>query len=108
MFYIYLAVFFEMKTYVDDYPRVILRRDWESVNFYNASVDREHDNFIEFKGDESWSIIPPGLGSSGSVIVAANCLLASRVDGRLAASTQALSTQQLPSPPNAWGRIMIR
>jgi hypothetical protein len=43
MFYIYLAVFFEMKTYVDDYPRVILRRDWESVNFYNASVDREHD-----------------------------------------------------------------
>eukprot|EP01047_Picozoa_sp_COSAG01_P078166 COSAG01_NODE_14338_length_1466_cov_1.808339_1_plen_447_part_00 len=44
MFYIYLAVFFEMKTYVQDYPGVVLRRDWESVKFYNASVDREHDN----------------------------------------------------------------
>jgi hypothetical protein len=52
MFYIYLAVFFEMKTYVDDYPGVILRRDWQSVQFYNATVDREKDNFIEFKEDQ--------------------------------------------------------
>jgi hypothetical protein len=52
MFYIYLAVFFEMKTYVQDYPGVILRRDWSMVKFYNASVDRERDNFIEFEGDE--------------------------------------------------------
>jgi hypothetical protein len=52
IFYIYLAVFFEMKTYVQDYPGVILRRDWQTVKFYNATVDREKDNFVEFKGDE--------------------------------------------------------
>jgi hypothetical protein len=52
--HIYLAIFFEMKTmtYVEDYPGVILRRDWQTVKFYNATVDREKDNFIEFKGDE--------------------------------------------------------
>jgi hypothetical protein len=34
------------------YPGVILRRDWQTIKFYNATVDREKDNFVEFKGDE--------------------------------------------------------
>jgi hypothetical protein len=50
MFYIYLAVMYEMPTYVE--PRgVILRNDWQSIVFDGPGVDHDKDNYLTFHED---------------------------------------------------------
>jgi transcriptional regulator of met regulon len=50
MFYIYLAVMYEMPTYVQ--PRgVILRNDWQSIVFDGPGVDHDKDNYLTFGDD---------------------------------------------------------
>eukprot|EP01047_Picozoa_sp_COSAG01_P043756 COSAG01_NODE_3907_length_5556_cov_8.827378_2_plen_235_part_00 len=50
MFYIYLAVMYEMPTYVE--PRgVILRNDWQSIVFDGPGVDHDKDNYLTFGDD---------------------------------------------------------